>query len=259
VEGQTVGVTMKQAERERAEQALEAEAMRERARQLAEMNAALVEQARAQKDQVITGFLRDIMSQVRTLVYETTTDVLAALQGAQTLPAQQARRLNRLIGDLKRLNFTDDPDLTQILERVQEMTEGKERPDVGSIRAQLRTIAVVTRSQLLDLGEPLRECKPGNKMAAFWKNKVAVVCHEVACFLACMRIERKHGWKHNLAVIALLLATSRMGKENSGTPATICFHSVLLRWIDSEMNLCLNYVSTSVFALSHLILHEVEA
>lgn len=158
VQGQETGITADAVLSQMAERELEERALSERERQLADMNAAIVAQARRQKEQVVTAFLTDIATQIRTLVYEATTDVLGAIQQAITLPSQQARRLNRLIGDLQRLNFTDDEEITRIVAAMQAMTETerKEQPDMEAIRTQLRQIAIVTRAELLDLGEAPR-------------------------------------------------------------------------------------------------------
>lgn len=155
VEGHETGMTHEEV----LNQIVEAQALSERERQLAEMNAAIVAQAKRQKEQIVSTFLTDIATQIRSLIYEATTDVLAAVQQTETLPSQQARRLNRLIGDLQRLNFTDDQEIARILEAVRAMTETegeRKKPDLAQIRDQLRKIAIVTRAELLDLGDAPR-------------------------------------------------------------------------------------------------------
>jgi Protein of unknown function (DUF3150) len=125
------------------------------------MEADVIREAKAQKTRVIDGFLKDVVSQLRTLVYEASTDVLASMQKNQgKLLGKSAAQLERLVSEVKKLNFFGDEEMDIAIRRVQAVLDRtpKDRDTVDLAR-QLRAIATITRDTLLNLDEEPRSAR----------------------------------------------------------------------------------------------------
>jgi hypothetical protein len=126
-------------------------------RRLQEMNRDVLAQAQRQKEELVDGFLRDIVVQLRTLVYQATTDVLAAIQKNEGLPPRSVAQLNNLVRQVQALNFYGDEDVEAMVNKIA-FTLGQQAParDVFSFEQNLRDIATVVRASLVSLGEQPR-------------------------------------------------------------------------------------------------------
>jgi len=135
--------------------AIKDEADRQRRQMLAAMNDQVVAEARRKKQELIDTFLRDLVVQLRTTIYEATTDVLKTMQrNAGKLHPRSVVQLRNLIEQIGSLNFFGDDESTRMIQRVRETFE--RRPDARNaedIRSALQDIALVTRASLIDLGE----------------------------------------------------------------------------------------------------------
>jgi hypothetical protein len=125
-----------------------------------EMHRDVMEQARQQKEQVVDSFLRDVVAQLRTLVYESATDVLASLQKNGRLHSRSVVQLRNLVEQVERLNFAGDADLDAMLAGVRmQLDLAAEDRSVREVERVLRDVAVVTRSTLIGLGEQPRSAR----------------------------------------------------------------------------------------------------
>jgi hypothetical protein len=125
-----------------------------------EMNRDVLAQARAEKERLIDGFLRDVVVQLRSMVYEASVDVLAAIQKNDRLPPRSVVQLNNLITQVKNLNFYGDVEIEEMVNRVNRaLVVGAEDRSVGQIADNLRDIATVMRASLIGLGERPRAAR----------------------------------------------------------------------------------------------------
>ena len=138
--------------------AIRDEADRERRQKLARMNDEVVAEARRKKQQLIDTFLKDVVVQLRTTIYEATTDVLKTMQKNQgKLHPRSVVQLKNLIEQIGSLNFFGDDESSRMIARVRETFERRpEARNVEDIRSALEDVAIVTRASLIDLGETPR-------------------------------------------------------------------------------------------------------
>ena len=159
-------------ERREAEHLLEMERIRaaeiavrtaadERLRMLREMNREVVEQARKRKKQLIDRFLRDVAAQLRSLVYDVCTNVLATMERNDgRLHPRSVVQLQNLVEQLERLNFTGDREVEEIIKEVRyHLNQPAERRSPAEIEKALRDIASVARATLIGLWEQPRSAR----------------------------------------------------------------------------------------------------
>jgi hypothetical protein len=121
---------------------------------------------------LLDNFLTTIVAQMRTLTYDAATDVLATLQrrGGESFSPRSKVQLENLLNRLRSLNFFADPDMDQIMARLQEIVDlapqARQR-SLGDIERTLRAIATTTRATLLDLEEETRAPRPDLGIAAY--------------------------------------------------------------------------------------------
>ena len=149
-------------ERERQErqevQLRELEA-RQREEMMYRMNIDVVRDAQRKKEQLVETFFGSLMTQLRTLTYDVATDVLESIkkQDGETIRGRSIMQLRNLIEQVRSLNFYRDRDVETIMDKLKLVVDqdAKDR-DVREIQRQLRSIALVTRKTLLELGEDVR-------------------------------------------------------------------------------------------------------
>jgi hypothetical protein len=120
----------------------------------------VLREAQAAKRERIDGFFKDVSVQLRSLVYDATTSVLASVTKNGNLGGSSARQLRNLVMQVEELNFLDDEELTSGIDRIRGLLEPapKDR-SMLDITVSLRDLAIVTRAALLDLGEKPRTAR----------------------------------------------------------------------------------------------------
>lgn len=148
-----------------AERDLQLEAEERRRQMLQSMNREVVDQARAQKDDLIGGFLAQVVGDLRQVTYTAATDVLASIKKNHKLVPRSVVQLRTLLERLDSMNFLDDQEITIMLEdvRAQISAQASDR-DIGSLRKSLEDIALVTRADLIGLGVPVRKARGFGKI-----------------------------------------------------------------------------------------------
>lgn len=136
------------------ELAIRDEADRQRRQLLARMNDEVVAEARRKKQELIDTFLTDLVVQLRTTIYEATTDVLRTMQKHPgKLHPRSAVQLRGLIEQIGKLNFFGDEESSRMIAAVRETFERRpDTRDADQIRDALQDVALVTRASLIDLG-----------------------------------------------------------------------------------------------------------
>jgi hypothetical protein len=125
-----------------------------------DMHRDLVDQARAQKQQLVDGFLRDVVVQLRSLVYEASTDVLGAIAKNDHLPPRSVVQLRNLVDQVRGLNFYGDAEIDDMIGLVAGQLDQKaEDRNVKEIERNLVDIATVVRASLIGLGEQPRAAR----------------------------------------------------------------------------------------------------
>ncbi len=124
------------------------------------MQGDVLREAQSKKQELIDGFLRDVVVQLRSLVYDATTDVLEALQKNKALVGSSARQLRNLVSRIESLNFYGDAELEQGMARISALlAPAPEDRALGEITSRLRDLATLTRATLLDLGAAPRRAR----------------------------------------------------------------------------------------------------
>ena len=133
------------------------EADRARRDALIRMNEEVTAEARKKKQQMIDGFLGDLVKQFRATVYEATTDILATMSKNQgKLHPRSVVQLRNLIEQVGQMNFFGDTETDAMIRRVRSIFD--QRPEAATrnaadLQVTLRDVAIITRASLLDLGE----------------------------------------------------------------------------------------------------------
>lgn len=132
--------------RAQAEEEIERERMRSR------MWREVLEKAQREKEELVSGFISDVVGQLHQLVYQVAADVLAAIERNQTLPAASVVQLKNMVEQVSKLNFYDDQDLERIIKTVQtQLDKPSEARDPAKLREIFQDIEVVSRSVLAGL------------------------------------------------------------------------------------------------------------
>lgn len=151
----------RQAERELrvAEASLRTE-QTEAERAVARMQEDVARQAREHKVELIDGFLKDVVVQLRSLVYEATTDVLESINKNGKLGGSSVRQLTNLIDRVGALNFVGDDEVSRSMDELRGLLgPTPDERNVPEINARLRDIATVTRSTLIALNQNPRSAR----------------------------------------------------------------------------------------------------
>jgi len=121
----------------------------------------VMQQAQAKKVELVDGFLANLVGQLRGLVYNVATDVLASIQHNDgKLLGKSADQLRNLVARVGSLNFFGDEEVDAASRRVEELLEVKPKQrDVAELQGQLQAVATITRATLLDLGEQPRSAR----------------------------------------------------------------------------------------------------
>jgi hypothetical protein len=131
---------------------------RERQAMMQAMNEDVVRKARQHKEERIDQFLTTVVTQLRALLYEATTNVLASLKKHERLQPRAVVQLKNLVQNLELLNFYGDKDVERAMKLIESLIDRpREERDLAVIEQRLRQIATVMRSTLVDLEYEFRE------------------------------------------------------------------------------------------------------
>jgi hypothetical protein len=130
--------------------------------QRAAMTRDMLQQEQKQKKEMIDTFLSAVVSQLRSLIYQVMTDVLATLEQRQRKDGKFSPRsvvqLKNLVKQISLLNFYGDEEVDRMMAQVQRVLDLKPEERQASLREiqdRLRAIALVSRDTLLNLEEEL--------------------------------------------------------------------------------------------------------
>ena len=92
------------------------------------MNEEVTAEARQKKQQMIDGFLGDLVKQLRAMIYEATTDILATMSKNQgKLHPRSVVQLRNLIEQVGQMNFFGDTETDAMIRRVRSIFD--KRPE----------------------------------------------------------------------------------------------------------------------------------
>ena len=144
----------------------------QRQEMMREMNRDVVEKAQEQKKRLIDDFLTTVVSHLRAIIYDATTNVLAALKKHETLPPRSVVQLKNLVEQISLLNFYNDRDAERIMNALKSLIDQpREKRDLVVIEQRLREIATVMRASLLNLEYEFREEREDSEEAATEREK----------------------------------------------------------------------------------------
>ncbi len=143
-----------QAEREEAdERYLKAQKERDRIERDIKLQREMADKARERIERDISPALEEITSRVRTMLYETTINALAAVEKHKHVPPQTAGALKKLIEQAENLNWTDDQQIDLYLAQLREISKEKTGlKDGEEAKTALYKLGLSLRADLLDLG-----------------------------------------------------------------------------------------------------------
>lgn len=122
-----------------------------------EMARAVAEHAQAQKTELIDQFMKDVVVQMRQLIYGATVDVLESMRRNEHLHPRSITQLRNLVSQIQGLNFFGDRDVDQMVNRIRlQLDQAPEARNPGTVRAVMTDIGIVTRQALMSLGETPR-------------------------------------------------------------------------------------------------------
>lgn len=139
---------------------IEVDGAQRRQAQLDEMNREVMERAKEQKLLLVDGFLKDVVKQLRSLIYDAVVTVSDAINKNGYLHPRSATQLQGLVAQVERLNFFGDEDATKMVQQLQALTN-RAAPDRDPAELQdaLRNVAIVTRASLMALGDQPRHAR----------------------------------------------------------------------------------------------------
>lgn len=121
----------------------------------------VLEKARKEKDEKVTAFMRDLVAQLRGMVYKASTDILSTLDKNQKLHPRSVVQIRNLVETIDQMNFFGDQDVDQMIARVRDemaaiQVQPADQKSVEPMRATLEAIATITRDTLLNIGDTPR-------------------------------------------------------------------------------------------------------
>lgn len=136
----------------------------EKAREMSEaeiqMRRDVLETARREKERLVSGFMRDLVSQINDAVYNAAADILESVDKNGGLHPRSVVQLGKLIERVRALNFFGYDEVEKMISEAEAIVGN--RPDarnVDDIKAKLSDIATITRSTLIGLGATPRSAR----------------------------------------------------------------------------------------------------
>jgi hypothetical protein len=148
--------------------AIQDEADRQRRQMLARMNEEVTAEARRKKQELIDTFLRDLVVQLRTTIYDAATDVTGAMtRNDGKLHPRSVVQLKKLIEHVNQLNFFGDDETARMIAKVRDVFDkryasaqkAEATRNAADLQTALQDIAIITRQSLLDLGASPRAAR----------------------------------------------------------------------------------------------------
>ncbi|RJO60379.1 MAG: hypothetical protein C4542_09815 [Dehalococcoidia bacterium] len=137
---------------------LDRAALEDRKRKLDEMNADILASFREQKEEQVDAFLKQLVRQLRSHVYETAVNALESIKRNNgKLMARSANSLRSFIATTEQMNFYSDPELNAALDALGKAitpAEGEQTPE--QIEKALQDLGILCRAVLLQVGETPR-------------------------------------------------------------------------------------------------------
>lgn len=129
-------------------------------RELSDMRREVAREAQSQKRELVNGFMRDLVVQLRTMVYDATTDVLETMQKNDRLHPRSVVQLRNLIDQISDMNFFNDAEINQMINQVRaQLTTNPDDRDTKEISRTLQAVGILTRNALIGLGENPRSAR----------------------------------------------------------------------------------------------------
>jgi hypothetical protein len=120
-----------------------------------QMRQDVLQQAKAQKEELVFGFMRDLVKDLRETAYNATVDVLDSIKRNGNLQPRSVVQLRTMAEQIQALNFFGDQEIDKMIAPIQQILNQRAGDrDLGDIETKLRDVALVTRAQLIELGEP---------------------------------------------------------------------------------------------------------
>jgi len=107
----------------------------------------------SQKQEMVDGFLADLIGQLYNMLYDVSTNALATMaRNKGQLLEPTLRQLNRLVEWAVSMNITDDAQVAKVVGDLQAMiAQAPEHRNAIDVKDQLQAIGTVARSVLVDL------------------------------------------------------------------------------------------------------------
>jgi len=107
----------------------------------------------SQKQEMVDGFLTDLIGQLYNMLYDVSTNALATMaRNKGQLLEPTLRQLNRLVEWAVSMNITDDAQVAKVVGDLQAMiAQAPEHRNAIDVKDQLQAIGTVARSVLVDL------------------------------------------------------------------------------------------------------------
>lgn len=146
-----------EARKERAQAYLDVDVIEQtandRRRQLAAMNGAVVNEARQQKEKLVTQFLTDVTAELRQRTFEVMQQALATTQKNGSLQARTVVSLRNWIETVRSLNFYGDAEIESMIAPVEaQLSASPDGRSFDSLTQAMKDVADVTKFSLLNLG-----------------------------------------------------------------------------------------------------------
>lgn len=144
---------------------LDQQALAERQRQLAEMNADILASFQQQREEQLSGFLRDVVAQMRGHVFEVVVGAIETMRRNNgRLLTRSADALRNFITATERMNFYEDEELVAKLAELRGLLGSEERSP-EQIEQSLRELGTMCRYTLAALGEAPRAARGGGDLS----------------------------------------------------------------------------------------------
>ncbi len=147
-------------DRERRAESIEQDALANRERDLARLNAEVVSEARSKKDKMIADFVFALQEQSISLIYDGMVNVLESMQRNDgDLIGRSTLQVRNTVAAWKSMNLIGNADIDAQIARIENMLDGTTTRNVTGIQTLLREIGTTARSYLVAYGATPRSAR----------------------------------------------------------------------------------------------------